>query len=132
MFVAAHCATPGVSGLSVTVKHGARKPFCRAGRPAERDLRKLALQSQIIVAQVGEVVGDIMFPPSFPGVARRIFDGIRFCKYCLFTRLSFSANGATYPARVAQEKSPAGSWQGLEVDRDEAHRFEIRVVGFRP
>ena len=78
MFIAADRATPAVLGLSVTREHGARKPFCRAGRPAERDLRKLAQQSQIIVAQVGEVVGDIMFAPSFPGVAEPTFCRIIF------------------------------------------------------
>ena len=59
--------TPADSGLSVTVKHGARKPFCRAGSPTERDLRKSAQQSHSFVRQGVKWWGISCFAPHFAG-----------------------------------------------------------------
>lgn len=64
MRAVATCGTTAVSALSVTAGRGAEKPFCRAGRPTERDSRETAELGHIIDAVGGDMRGDIMYPPS--------------------------------------------------------------------
>ena len=64
----ATCATLDVLALSVTAGMDVWKPFCRAGRPTERDLRKPFEFSHSFVMQGGVLRGVIMYPPPYPPV----------------------------------------------------------------
>ena len=52
-------------------RSGARKPFCRAGRPTERDPREADEPSRSFVMAGGDMGGDTLFPPSYPPVGFR-------------------------------------------------------------
>ena len=79
------CATPVVLGLSVTVGRCVQKPFCRAGRPTERDLRKQAELSHLIDTVGGDMRGYIMYPPPYPPFGELEFH----CANVYRTRISF-------------------------------------------